>query len=403
MKKILFVILDGAGDGLKKDTSLELAHKPNLDAFSQNGFSGLIENKSGKHPDSGVSIWQLFGYNLDRYPGRGFLDALGVGLKPMPHTLYMRANFATAEKKTMKTAQGQFAPKYIVKDRRAGRDPTGLKEIATSIAEMHVEGFNVKFHKSVAHRGILTISNYNVSPNVTDTDSGRIGDVVDQIEATTKDDKAAQTAAVLNKWIDKVVKLLEEHPVNKTREFPANMILLRGASVYSIDKTFKEEHGMTGAVIAASPVVKGMARHFEMDAPYINGATADQHTDMNAKVLAALDALNNHDFVVLHILAPDIMGHDKIVRKKSGIIEKIDKEVFGKIKEYVDFNKTVLCVTSDHITSIFTGDHEAGKFPFCIYTADIESNKLEGYYEIACRKGPVIDISEWFEMIMQYR
>ena len=27
MKKILFVILDGAGDGLKKGTSLEVAHK----------------------------------------------------------------------------------------------------------------------------------------------------------------------------------------------------------------------------------------------------------------------------------------------------------------------------------------------------------------------------------------
>jgi len=97
------------------------------------------------------------------------------------------------------------------------------------------------------------------------------------------------------------------------------------------------------------------------------------------------------------------MGHDKIVRKKAGIIEKIDKEMFGTIKEYVDFNKTVLCVTSDHITSVFSGNHEQGKFPFCIYTLGIESNNLEGYYEMACKKGRMIDISEWMELIIKYR
>ena len=143
-QKILFVILDGAGDGLKKNTSLELAHKPNLDAFAQNGFSGLIDNKSGAHPDSGNSIWQLFGYTLDKYPGRGFLDALGIGLPPRPDTLYMRANFATVDKKMTEVAQGQFEPRYFVKDRRGGRDATGLNEIAKDIEEMNIDGFKVK-------------------------------------------------------------------------------------------------------------------------------------------------------------------------------------------------------------------------------------------------------------------
>jgi len=103
MKKILFVILDGAGDGLKKGTSLEEAHKPNLDEFTKNGYAGLIDNKLGKHPDSGVSTWQLFGFPMDRYPGRGYLDAMGVGLLPRPHTLYVRCNFSTVETKNKKT------------------------------------------------------------------------------------------------------------------------------------------------------------------------------------------------------------------------------------------------------------------------------------------------------------
>lgn len=403
MKKILFVILDGAGDGLRKDTSLELAHKPNLDAFAQNGYSGLIENKSGAHPDSGVSIWQLFGYSLDKYPGRGFLDAMGVGLPPRPHTLYMRANFATVEKKMTKVAEGQFEPRYFVKDRRGGRDPTGLNEIAKDIEEMNIGGFKVKFNKSVAHRAVLTITNINISKDITGNDVEKLGLEVPEISATKADDKSVKTAAVLNKWISEVAKIMESHPANKGREIPANFILLRGPSFYQITDSFKDNHGLGGAVIAASPVVRGMGHHFEMYVPRVHGATATVETDLKAKTLAALDALQTHDYVCLHILAPDIMGHDMIVRKKAGIIEKIDKEVFARIKEYVDFEKTVLCVTSDHITSVFTGEHMPGKFPFCIYTTGIESNNLEGYYEIACRKGKVIDISEWMELVMSYR
>ncbi|MBU3904635.1 MAG: hypothetical protein KJ906_00605 [Nanoarchaeota archaeon] len=403
MKKILFVILDGAGDGLRKGTSLEVAHKPILNEYTKLGFAGLLENTSGKHPDSGTSIFQLLGYPLVDYPGRGYLDAMGIGLLPKPHTLYMRANFATVKKEVKEVARGQFKPVYIVTDRRAGRDETGLKEIANDISEINIEGFNVKFYKSLAHRGILTISNYNVSKDITGTDAGQVENDLSEITAIKGDTNSHKTAAILNKWLDQVAKLLEEHLVNKNRKIPANYILLRGPSFYNIEKTFKEKHGLVGAIIAKSPVVRGIGKHFEMDVIDVVGATGTMQTDLKAKTLAALEALRDHDFVVLHILAPDIAGHDMVVRTKAGIIEKIDNEVFGRIKEYVDFDKTILCVTSDHITSVFSGNHEGGKFPFMIYTNGIESNNLDGYYEMVCKKGPMIDISEWMELIMKYR
>ncbi len=400
MKKVLFVILDGAGDGMEKGTSLEVAHKPVLDEFTKNGLAGLIDNKSGKHPDSGISTWQLFGYPIDRYPGRGYLDAMGVDLPPRPNTLYIRANFATVEKKMKKAAEGQFEYKYIVVDRRAGRDETGLKEIAKDIAEMNIEGFNIKFHKSVAHRGILMLSNVNASPYVTDTDTGIVGEAIEKISATRPDAKSKQTAEVLNKWLHESIRIMENHPVNKQRIMPANYLLLRGASFWNTEKPFSEVHGLKGAVVAKSPVVRGIGKHLEMDVIDVMGATADMKTDLKAKAMAAIEALRDHDFVLLHILAPDIAGHDKIVRTKAGIIEKIDREVFARIEEYVDFDRTVLCVTSDHITSVFTGNHEAGKFPFVVYTRGIEANKVNAYYEMECKKGPSIDIGELMELLM---
>jgi 2,3-bisphosphoglycerate-independent phosphoglycerate mutase len=79
MKKILFVLLDGAAD-IPRDgykTSYQSAHKPNLDKLAKNGVSGLIDNNLGDHPDSGHSLFSLFGYTMSEYPGRGYLDALG--------------------------------------------------------------------------------------------------------------------------------------------------------------------------------------------------------------------------------------------------------------------------------------------------------------------------------------
>ncbi|MBU4124083.1 MAG: hypothetical protein KKI14_01295, partial [Nanoarchaeota archaeon] len=287
-------------------------------------------------------------------------------------------------------------------DRRAGREENGLIEIADSIKDMFIEGFKIEFHKSVAHRGVLTISNYNISTNLTDTDTGRIGDVVEPIRATKDDSKSEKTAAVLNKWLHEVTKILENHPANKTRKFPANYILLRGPGSYVIEKSFKEKYGMKGAVVAKSPVVRGIGKHFEMDVIDVSGATADLKTDLNAKTMEALRALDNHNFVVLHILGPDIAGHTKDIQLKKGFIEKIDRDVFAKIKEYVNFEDITLVVTSDHITSIFTGDHESGMFPFMIYTNGIESNNVNAYYENECKKGPVLDIQYFMEQTIKY-
>ena len=95
-KKVLFVILDGVAD-LTEKTPLQLASKPNLDLLTKNGFAGLIENKEGHHPDSSLSTFVLLGYNKEDYPGRGYMEALGIGLRPTPGSVYLRANFATVK------------------------------------------------------------------------------------------------------------------------------------------------------------------------------------------------------------------------------------------------------------------------------------------------------------------
>ncbi|MCD6477130.1 MAG: hypothetical protein J7K26_03150 [Candidatus Aenigmarchaeota archaeon] len=400
-KKILFVILDGAGDGLRPGTTLERAFKPVLDSFTKNGFAGLIENKLLDHPDSGVSIFNLFGYKKDDYPGRGYLDAMGIGLPQLKDTVYMRGNYATVEEIVAEKAENQYETRLKLVDRRAGRDTNGLREITQDIKEINIEGIKVKLFKSVAHRCVLMISNIDISPNVSDSNC-QVGEIVPKIKPLDNDTASIRTASILNKWSDEVYKIMKSHSANKYRKIPANYILLRGASIWKLEKPFEEKFSLKGAVIAASPVVRGIGRHLEMGVIDVSGATGDKNTNLKNKVLAALDALHSYDYVVLHILSPDIYAHDKDINGKIANIEKIDREVFARIKEYVDFSKTILVVTSDHVTNPENGMHEPGMFPFVIYTLGINPNNVEKYAEEACKLGPVIQIEDFMEQLIEY-
>jgi len=401
-KKVLFVILDGIAD-LTEKTPLQLASKPNLDVLTKNGFAGLIENKEGHHPDSSLSTFVLLGYSKEDYPGRGYIEALGIGLRPTPGSVYLRANFATVKEvmhNELKT--GTFNPHLIVVDRRAGRDKTGLFEMSKDIKEFFLDGVRIDFYKSLGHRGVVALNSMNISPNVSDSDPGIEGKEVEEIKPLTNDDLARKTAAALNKFELETYRILKEHPENRYRSVPANFILLRGASSYRYVKSFKDGFGLNGACVAASPAVKGIARVLEMEVVEISGTTADFKTNLTDKVLKALDLLNKYDFVILHILGCDAISHDKKFDLKRLFIEKIDREVFRRILEYTDFDKTMLVVASDHVTSVKTGMHMPGFMPFLIFTKGIQSNNIERFDEESCKQGPIVNIEDFMEEVIKF-
>jgi len=401
-KKVLFVILDGIADDTEI-TPLMMASKPNIDMLTKNGFSGLIENREGSHPDSGISNFVLLGYPKEEYPGRGFLEALGINLRITPGSVYVRANFATV-KEVMEDRfkMGNYEPRLVVVDRRAGRDSSGLFEMSKTIKEFFLDGVRIDFYKSLGHRGVVALNSVDVCPDVSDSDPGIEGKDVLDVKPLKDENNAFKTAAALNKFSKEVYKILKEHPSNKYRKIPANYVLLRDASCFNYVKSFKDRFGLNGACIAASPVIKGIARAMQIHVEEVPGATADLKTDLKAKVLKALELLNTYDFVILHILGCDITSHDKNPKLGSMFIEKIDREVFKRILEYTNFEKTLLVVCSDHPTSSKTGEHTQGFIPFFFYTNGIESNKIEKLDEKSCRQGPLINIEDFMEEVLRY-
>jgi len=401
-KKVLFVILDGAADDSESTAFME-AFKPNLDLLTKSGFAGLLENVHGKHPDSGISNFVLLGYPADDYPGRGYLEALGADIKITPGSVYVRANFANVKEVVddeLKT--GTFKPNLIIADRRAGRDNSGLFEMSKDIKEFFLDGVRIDFYKSLGHRGVVALNSIGLSPNVSDSDPNEWDNKVQEITPLTGDEKAVKTAAALNKFEKEVYRILKEHPANRYREVPANYLLLRGASQYRYVKSFKDKFGLTGACVAASPVIKGIARAMEMDVIEISGATGDLKTNLSEKVLRALDALKKYDFVILHILGADVASHDKSYAQKRMFIEKIDREVFRRILEYADFEKILIAVTCDHVTSVKDGEHKSGFVPFVLYTKGIKPNDVLKFDEKSCKLGPVIHMDEFMEEVINF-
>jgi len=173
--------------------------------------------------------------------------------------------------------------------------------------------------------------------------------------------------------------LLENHEVNKVRidlgENPANMIWLWGQGKRPSLVPFEELYGISGAVITGVDLLRGMATYIGWDIIEVPGATAYLDTDYDAKAQYAIEALETHDLVLIHIEAPDEAGHEGNVHEKLRAIESIDKKIIGPVldalEKYTDFRILVL---PDHYTPISKRTHTSEPVPFTIY-GTVSGNK----------------------------
>lgn len=230
--KILMLVLDGGGDVGKK-TPYETAKKPSIDALAAKGACGLLDVFSGCKkgtPQSDLGYLNLLGfYDKATYPGRGYLEALGLGMNDIREgDVCIRGNFATLG------ANGNIT------DRRAGRDDSGLDELVSRIDGLEIDGVHFFVKKSAGHRIVLLLrpldDSIELSTEVESNDPEEEGVPVFQFKAKKADAKF--TASVLNKFVFKTNKILSDDEINHERKFPANVILMRGFSIKTETETF---------------------------------------------------------------------------------------------------------------------------------------------------------------------
>jgi 2,3-bisphosphoglycerate-independent phosphoglycerate mutase len=386
--KAILIIGDGMADRPVKEldwkTPLEAARKPSLNQMAKTGICGIMDPISpGLPPGSDTATLALLGYDaLKVYSGRGALEAIGSGVKVLPNDVAFRCNFATVDEN------------FVVLDRRAGRIVNeDASKLAASLQRVRLEkplDVEFLFENTIQHRAVLVIRKHGLSTAVSDSDPGKVGEKVLDVEPLDNSSEAELTAEIVYKLMREFHKTLKEHPVNKERVErgvpPANIVLCRGAGRVPNITPLSQIFGISAVCIGATPLVRGVCKAAGMKLIDVEGATGTPQTDFMAKAKATIQAIKTNEFVLLHVKATDVASHDGNIGQKIELIEKID-HVLGYVLNKVDLDATYLAVTADHTTSSITGDHEGDPVPIVITGPCVRRDDVEEFDERACAKG----------------
>ncbi|MEM2937292.1 MAG: 2,3-bisphosphoglycerate-independent phosphoglycerate mutase [Candidatus Bathyarchaeia archaeon] len=385
--KVLLIVVDGMADRPLKElggkTPLEVARKPSMDRMADMGVCGIMDPISpGVPAGSDTATLSLLGYDpLKYYSGRGALEALGSGLKIEKGDVCFRCNFATVDES------------LTVLDRRAGRIANeDASRLAESLKAVKLSNQSVKFlfQNTVQHRAVLVLRGPNLSTAVSDSDPEKVGEKVSEIKPLNGSSEAQFTAEILNELLQKFSKVLKEHEVNMDRVKrglpPANMILCRGAGKIPEIKPLREIYHIKAACIAATSLIRGVCKTAGMQLLDVEGATGTPQTDYLAKARAAVQALKENDFVLLHVKATDVASHDGNPKQKTEIIEKIDSMI-SYILDNVNLDETYVALTADHTSSCVTRSHEGDPVPVAIMGPHVRRDDVKEFGERSCAKG----------------
>ena len=363
--KILLIIADGLGDRPTRElngrTPLEAADKPNLRELIRSSVGGLMDPIApGVRAGSDTSHLAIFGLDpFKYYRGRGAFEAIGAGAVLEPGDVAFRGNFATVK--------GDFT----VIDRRAGRKIEEADDLVRELNEKvgEIDGVKVMFYHGTEHRVAVVLRGQGLSDKVSDTDPHEVNKRVLESRPLDGTKEAERTAEVLNKLTRRVYEVLSQSELNKLRVSkglpPANVILLRGASIFEGLPKFKDYTGLNAGAVSATALIKGICKQLGMDVITPPGATGGVDSDLNAKADAAVKMLEEKDFVFVHVKGTDAASHDGNARAKVDVIERIDRMI-GRILDRVG-SELVIAFTGDHTTPVEVKEHTSDPVPFMLY------------------------------------
>jgi 2,3-bisphosphoglycerate-independent phosphoglycerate mutase len=403
---VLYVCLDGLGDdpnpALDGRTPLEAAATPNLDALARSGRTGTVVTVGpGIAPESDIGVFGILGYDpSEEHPGRGVLEALGIGMDFDDGDLAYRINFATCE-----------WPRIV--DRRVGRDLTSEEAHALAdevAATLTLADATFELRATIEHRGALVIkADGSLSANVTNTDpayrrEGHLGVALETFDpvvvtATALDDSAAagRAADLTNAFVEGAARILDASSVNARRraagKLPGNLILTRdGGDHRPRLQSIRDRFGWDWGCFVEMPVERGISMALGMhtvDAPRLDPAGFGPSADEAYAVWAdlAAQALDGYQALYVHIKGPDIPAHDGRAEDKRDVIEAIDRAFFGEVLPRLNLGRTVVGVLADHATSCVRRAHTADPVPLVLAGGAFTSDGSPSYGEGACAEG----------------
>jgi 2,3-bisphosphoglycerate-independent phosphoglycerate mutase len=398
--RFALVVLDGLGDRPHPDTGgvspIEAAETPNLDRLVALGAIGRVTVVGpGIAPESDAGVFALLGYDpVTESPGRGVLEALGVGIPLEPGDVALRLNFATSD------GDGRIL------DSRVGRTLTteqarGLADSLTRADLLYDQKIHAEVRATVGHRGVLWLHPTDgraLSSEVSNSDPfyakvGGMGQARTVVEPRSlpvcpldESEAAARTARAVETFLARAGTVLSSHVVNARRALAggkiANSLLVRNAGGIpsTLPMSFEQRHGLAGIAVTEMPVERGIARCLGLGDTFVGPMGPDAEAGFAERARATLEALGRAPFVYVHLKGPDEPGHDGNARAKRDVVESIDRWFFGPFLEGVDWATTRVAVTADHATPCILMGHSDDPVPFVLAGAGLEPQPPSGKF-----------------------
>jgi len=382
--KALILLPTGMADapvpGLGGRTPLDAAATPQLDALARTGRLGLVRPVPDGMPVTSVAgLLSLLGYDPRRErASRGGLEAVGLGVPLLPDDVAFRMNLAST-----------FRDHLI--DFQAGPIRQEEARVLVDALQAGLGGDRLSFHVGLGYRNLLVVH------RAADLDVRCVPPAWAQGLPIEEHLPQGADAPFLREIMDEAALVLGRHDINRVRldlgENAADRIWLWGGGGPALVEPFALRHGRSLGVVAAVPLVKGLGRLVGATVPDLPGATGDAHTDYEGKLRCALELLDAHDVVLLHLTAANEACHQTDVSAKLRVLEEIDRRVVGPALAALSRRlDTRLLVTTDHMTSALVHakaqrreqlERAGTHVPFALWGAGVSSHRPTRFTEEA--------------------
>ncbi len=356
--KYILLVGDGMADyplpELNGKTPLETAKTPNMDRIAACRIGSAKTIPEGMEPGSDIANLSLLGYDPAVYhTGRAPFEAGSMGVKLNPSEVAFRMNLVTLDFKSARKIMMVSHSSGDITTQEAGRIVESLKK------EMVIPA--VRMFPGIAYRHLLV---WDKGPENAETIPPH--DVLDQDMSSYLNDTEHNPIPPLirGSW-----EVLKDHPVNMAREKKglkkANSIWLWGQGKAPELSLFKEKYGLSGGVISAVDLLKGIGFYAGFESIPVEGATGYLDTNYRGKAEGAVTGLEHLDFMFVHVEAPDEASHNGNIEEKIQAIEAFDEKVVGIVLEgMTQFDDYRIMVASDHFTPICKKTHTSEPAPF---------------------------------------
>lgn len=387
MKYVIF-LGDGMADypipQLGGRTPLMVAKKPGMDWIAQGGRTGLFQTIApGMLTGSAIANLSVLGYDAAQLfqgtEGRGVLEAASLGVPLDQDDLALRANLICIE-------DGR------IRSHSAGHITNEEAHALIRDAQAHFAGWNLRLYPGLSYRHLAIVPKGEFRLECFPPHD-YVGKPWRELAIRPMTPEGQETADLLNRLVEASQPFLDAHPVNEKRRAAgkqaANSLWPWAPGKKPSMQTIQERFGISGAAITAVDLIKGLAIYAGMKAIDVPGATGLYDTNFEGKADAALSALEEVDFVYIHVEAADEAGHERNLELKIRCIEDLDRRLIQRVLEGLKRKgwDCTVAVLPDHPTPIESGNHTREPVPVAIRAPRLTPDAVNAFDEESVKQG----------------